>query len=156
MSQRWRRRRKPMSLQLTSLLDMFTIILVFLLESFQAQDEDFVLHEGLDLPASSARNPFKQAVNIAVSAESVFVEGDVVYALTEGAATEEDLDRPRVDAITDAVEAAWASRRASEDEEAVATIQADQDLPYETLDLVLRSAADAGCAKFRLVIEKGG
>jgi biopolymer transport protein ExbD len=157
MSMRFRRRRKAMSLQLTSLLDMFTIILVFLLESFQAQDEDFVLHAGLDLPESSARNPFKQAVNIAVDPTAVYVEGKKVYGLTEGAADPEDLDRPRVDPISDAIAAAWEVRKASAGEdEPVATVQADQDLPYETLDLVLRSAADAGCARFRLVIEKGG
>lgn len=155
MSKRWRRRRKAMNLQLTSLLDMFTIILVFLLESFQAQDESFTLQAGLDLPESTARNAFKKAVNIAVSPEAVFVEGESVYTLTAGNAGADDLDAPRVDSITDAVAQAW-QREAEDGDEAVATIQADESLPYETLDLVLRSAADAGCARFRLVIEKGG
>ena len=37
---------KKLILPLTSLLDMFTIILVFLMVSFQAEDKDFVLHSG--------------------------------------------------------------------------------------------------------------
>ena len=80
-----RRSKKKMSLQLTSLLDMFTIILVFLMVSFQAEDKDFVLNSGLQLPQSNAKNPFKTAVNLAITKEAVFVQNTISGA--EGAAT---------------------------------------------------------------------
>ena len=153
---RSRRRRAPMTLQLTSLLDMFTIILVFLLESFQAEDEDFTLHAGLTLPESSARSAFKPAVNVAVSMEQVLVEGAPVHPLLEGAAKTQDIDAGYVDAIATAVETAWSDREnRSEDEDIVTSIQADEGVPYETIDLVMRSAAHIGCTRFRLVVEKG-
>lgn len=148
-----RRKKRLMTLQLTSLLDMFTIILVFLLESFQAEDEDFVMHAGLELPASSARSPFKGAVNIAITTGEVLVEGASVLTLADGAATAEALAAGQVAVITDAVKAAWDSKP-RDSEELVATIQADQALPYETIDLVMRSAGFAGCFRFRLVIAK--
>ncbi len=153
-----RRKRRPMTLQLTSLLDMFTIILVFLLESFQAEDEDFTLHAGLTLPESTARSPFKPAVNVALSATAVFVEGDEVHPLRDGGrATKAEYDAGVLPAVADAVEAAWADRAASaESDEIVASIQADETIPYETIDLVMRSAAHRGCFRFRLVVEKGG
>lgn len=147
--------KRQLSLQLTSLLDMFTIILVFLLESFQADDEDFVLHAGLSLPDSSARSPFKQAVDIAVSKDQVFVDGEVVYQLRPGGfLSEEVLDQGRLTPIEEAVEAAWKQRPADGHEEVVATIQADELIPYDTMDVVMRSAGFAGCYRFRLVIEK--
>ncbi|MEO0604901.1 MAG: biopolymer transporter ExbD [Myxococcota bacterium] len=151
-----RRRRKPvMTLQLTSLLDMFTIILVFLLESFQAEDEDFTLHAGLSLPESTARSAFKPAVNIALSEDAIFVEGTEVHALNAGAA--DDGGVGYLEDVAVAIEAAWKTRRASQEgEEFVASIQADEGIPYETVDLVMRSAADRGCYRFRLVVEKGG
>jgi len=152
-----RRTRAPMTLQLTSLLDMFTIILVFLLESFQAEDEDFTLHAGLQLPESTARSPFKPAVNIAVSQDAVFVEGEKVHALKRGATTEAELDAGRLDSVAEAVGLAQAEHRnRNGDDEIVASIQADEGIPYETVDLVMRSAAEHGCYRFRLVVEKGG
>ncbi len=152
-----RRRRTPMKLQLTSLLDMFTIILVFLLESFQAEDENFTLHAGLSLPESSARSAFKPAVNIALGLDAVFVEGESVHPLREGATTEAELDAGLLPSVAEAIEVAWKAREAtSEDDELVASIQADEGIPYETVDLVMRSAAQSGCYRFRLVVEKGG
>ena len=151
-----RRRRRAMSLQLTSLLDMFTIILVFLLESFQAEDEDFTLHAGLTLPESSARSAFKPAVNVALTTEAVLVEGTAVYSLTDGEPTKADLEAGMVPAVADAIEAAWATREHTEEPDViVASIQADEQIPYESVDLVMRSAAHVGCTRFRLVVEKG-
>lgn len=153
-----RRKRKLLSLQLTSLLDMFTIILVFLLQSFQAEDENFTLHAGLELPTSDSRNPFSNAVNIAVSGDGVYVEGQRVHELAEGAATDKDLKAAQLDAIVQAVETAAAALEQEAGAEAdgvVATIQADQNVPYDTIDMVMRSAAWAGCFRFRLVIAKG-
>ncbi len=144
-----------MQLQLTSLLDMFTIILVFLMVSFQSEDMDFVLHAGLDLPASSARNPFKNAVNIAIGPEAVFVEGQVVHELSNGEFPKRVEEFARVTVIEDAVRAAWEMRLDEEsDPEPVATIQADSTLPYPTIHTVMRSAGFAGVYRFRLVVEK--
>jgi len=149
-----RRKKKSLSLQLTSLLDMFTIILVFLLESFQADDEDFVLHAGLELPESVSKSPFKTAVNLAISEEAVFVEGERIYELEPGGEVlPEVFEAGRVESIVEAVEAAWKAREL-EGEAVVATIQADEDLPYETVDVVMRSSAWAGCYRFRLVVER--
>lgn len=149
------RKKKLMSLQLTSLLDMFTIILVFLMVSFQAEDMDFVLHAGLDLPESTAQNPFKNAVNIAIGKNAVYVEGDVVLELEDGFVDKSVGDFGRIPAVEDAVKAAWEKRQDEEaDPEPVATIQAEKELPYPTIHVVMRSAAFAGCYRFRLVVEK--
>lgn len=150
------RQRKPMSLQLTSLLDMFTIILVFLMVSYQAEDKDFVLHAGLTLPASSAKSAFKPAVNVAITGAAVFVEGTPIYNLRPGAQLQErDVEARHIKSITRAITKAWDSLKKSEDkEENVVVIQSDQGIPYQTLHAVMRSAAFAGFFRFRLVVEK--
>jgi len=144
-----------MNLQLTSLLDMFTIILVFLMVSFQSEDMDFVLNSELELPVSGAKSPFKPAVNIAISMQAVMVEGDVVMELQDGGdVTEEQLALGSVEAIADAVKAAWEAETREGDEENVVVIQADSHLPYQTIHLVMKSAAMSGFYRYRLVIEK--
>ncbi len=147
--------KKKLNLQLTSLLDMFTIILVFLMVSFQAEDKDFVLNAGLKLPASSAGNPFKPAVNLAVTMDAVQVEGVQVYKLLKGGVVaDKDFDTGRIEGVVQAVKQAWDNRKKEKDDENIVVIQADQSLPYKTIHLVMRSAAQSGFHRFRLVIEK--
>ena len=56
---------KPPALMLTSLLDMFTIILIFLIVSFEADQKEFKLNSDLTLPESQARLELKPSVNLA-------------------------------------------------------------------------------------------
>ena len=146
--------KKKMALQLTSLLDMFTIILVFLMVSFQAEDKDFVLHAGISLPQSTAQNPFKTAVNMAITDKAVFVEGKEIYPLTAGRVKETDVDEGKIAVVTQAVKAAWGLHKVSKEDEDIVVIQADKRIPYQTIHLVMRSAAHSGFYRFRLAIEK--
>lgn len=147
--------KKQMSLQVTSLLDMFTIILVFLMVSFQADDKDFVLNPSLTLPASSAKSPFKTAVNVSITPDAVQVEGKTVYELAEGGMLQEaDWYARQIPAISEAVTRAWERSSRDAGEENVVVIQADKHLPYRTIHLVMRSAAYSGFFRYRLVIEK--
>ena len=144
-----------MALQLTSLLDMFTIILVFLMQSFQAEDKDFVLHAGLQLPQSNAQNPFKTAVNLAITPTAIVIEGKEVYQLQKGAKIQEtDKEAGQLESVSAAVKAAWGSKKKESDEEDIVVIQADKKVPYRTIHMVMRSAAHSGFFRFRLAIEK--
>ena len=147
--------KSKMALQLTSLLDMFTIILVFLMVSFQAEDKDFVLHAGLELPTSSAKSPFKTGVNLAITREGILVEGEKVYPLTDGGKVPQKVvDAGKIEPLVAAVKKTLSNLKREEGEENVVVIQAEQKLPYNTLHLVMRSAAFAGAYRFRLVVEK--
>jgi biopolymer transport protein ExbD len=146
---------KAMSLQLTSLLDMFTIILVFLMVSFQSADEDFVLHSGLALPGSTAKSPFKTGVNLAITLEDILVEGARVVSLEAGGKVSDEYhERGKIDPLVAAVENALKNLKREAGEENVVVIQADEKLPYKTIHLAMRSAAHAGAYRFRLVVEK--
>lgn len=150
-----KRSKKKMALQLTSLLDMFTIILVFLMQSFQAEDKDFVLHAGLQLPQSNAQNPFKTAVNLAITPTAIVIEGKEVYHLQKGARIQEvDKEASNLEAVASAVKNAWGSKKKELDEEDIVVIQADKQVPYRTIHMVMRSAAHSGFFRFRLAIEK--
>ncbi len=150
-----RKKRKPMGLMLTSLLDMFTIILVFLMVSFQAADKDFVLHAGIALPASTVKNPFKTGVNMAVTIDGVLIEGKSIYKLQKGGnVLDSDFENGNIPVVVDAIKKAWSLHRLEKNAESIVVIQADKGLPYRTLHLLMRSAAHAGVFRFRLVVEK--
>ena len=70
MRARRRTKGKP-KLMLTSLLDMFTIILLFLLVNFDSENTEFKKNDDAELPSSSARGVFKPAANVAVTLDGV-------------------------------------------------------------------------------------
>ena len=53
-----------------------------------------------------------------------------------------------------AVKEAWGSKKKESDEEDIVVIQADKNIPYRTIHMVMRSAAHSGFYRFRLAIEK--
>jgi len=70
-----RSRPKPRAeLTLTSLLDMFTILLVFLLKSFSADGQMVTNTEDLTLPESTSLKPPRSAPIIAVTKEWVMLD----------------------------------------------------------------------------------
>ncbi|MCK5691051.1 biopolymer transporter ExbD [Myxococcota bacterium] len=158
LSERIRQKRGPLKLQLTSLLDMFTIILVFLMVSYQEEDKEFVLHADVKLPTSSAENPLKTAVNVAVTMSNVLVDGVKVYKLAKGGKLKKkEFKKRHIQAVTEAVKEAWArieakGKETGEEKEQVVVVQADKGMPYETLHTVMRSAAQGGFVRFRLVV----
>lgn len=144
-------------LMLTSLLDMFTIILIFLIVSFEAEDHEFQLDESIELPESTSRSVFKPAINVAITDEQILVEEDLVVEF-DGRPAQEFYEEGQIPTLVTRLEADFADFRNNKgkdpDEEAIILVQADKDLEYKTLYLVLRSASVAGFTKYRMATMK--
>jgi len=66
-------------LQITSMMDMFTIILIFLLFSFSDNPEKMTLDKNLDLPQSTSKADYRDSIRLSVS-NNVLKIGDRVVA----------------------------------------------------------------------------
>ena len=150
-SSRFLKKKKPRGLMLTSLLDMFTIILIFLIVSFEAEDHEFQLDPDVTLPDSAARSVFTPAVSVTVNPHRVLVEGEPVIDLEEGRFTADVYSEGEIEALVSRLAEIFAS---GDFDEPVVMIQADKDLDYETLYLVMRSSSMAGFSRYRLAIMK--
>jgi len=161
------KRKRPASLMLTPLLDMFTIILIFLIMSFDTEDYGFQLNEQLEPPQSTAESIFKRGVNVAITREGVDIEKARVLPLADGKATDEAyetrLSAPLVERFGAIYQERFAADDVSPDEvdadeeltvedDAILIIQADRDLDYRTIHLVMNSAREAGFYKYRLAV----
>ena len=78
-----RRRRKPQKfvppkLMLTSMMDMFTIILIFLIFSFSENPETLRLDKNLELPRSSAQSGYQKTIQIELSKKELRLDGEVM------------------------------------------------------------------------------
>jgi biopolymer transport protein ExbD len=165
---RYRLPTKPPTLMLTSLLDMFTIILIFLIVSFEAEDYGFKLDGELTLPQSSSKAELKAAVNVSVNRDRIVVTEKEVVRLQDGEIAAEYHQKQRIPELVKALQTEYERRfgpnavygtrvgdgeKPGEDEPIV-VLQADRELNYRTLYLILRSAAQAGFFKYRLAVIK--
>ena len=154
--------RQP-TLTLTSLLDMFTIILIFLIVSFEAENYEFKINPDVQLPESSARRNLKQAVNLAITHKGVMMDDKMLVAFSGGKPRPQDLEGGQIPELVTLLRKEFEIRfgkdgqfivEGEEGKEAIIVVQSDKKLDYATLYLVLRSAANAGFFKYRLAIMK--
>lgn len=155
-------------LNITAMMDMMTILLVFFLKNFATTSTNVNLTPDLALPSSTSQIEPHQAVAMTVTAKGIIVENDEVASIKRG----------RVDASIkrDGENGFFISplfemldkhqRRLKKLEELSGGAQpfrgeiiviADKRSPYRLISEVIYTAGQAGFNKYRLlVLQKGG
>jgi biopolymer transport protein ExbD len=143
-------------LNITSMMDMFTIILVFLLKSFSAQGQLVTPAEGLLLPTSSVERNAVQARDVKILDNSIVVEDRMVVAPQEFAellAQKEFMIPALFDVLTRyADEARRAADLFGTEFSGEISIQGDVDAPYKMLTKVMYTCGQAGYPVMNLVV----
>lgn len=73
-----RARKKPFEMDITSLLDILVILLVFLLKSYNSSGVVINVPKGIELPYSKSQSLNTAAVIVQVSEEKVWVDSEVI------------------------------------------------------------------------------
>jgi biopolymer transport protein ExbD len=152
-------------LNITAMMDMMTIILVFLLKSWSASSIGVNLGDDLRVPVSTARVAPQESVNVTVSLSEVAVNDRAIVPIRDGRVPAELKDGGRADAyLVPAVHAALA--REVEKQKYIArynpgapfsgrvNVIADRRVPYRTLVEVLYSAGQAELGEYKLMVMK--
>lgn len=150
-----------MALQITSMADIFIIVLVFLLKSFATGSLAVTPSPGLRLPQAITDDSAVRALTVEISESSVQIENQVVSLLSEFKFRPQDI---RSDGVVTKLDLALFTERKrqeliSQSNSDVANdsnilIVADQRTPYATIKSVLASAAIHGFTDFKLVVVK--
>ncbi len=170
-----RRRAVDASLNINSMMDMMTIILVFLLKSYSTSDISVAPSDTLTLPVSSSDKRPEISVNLVVAKDWISVDGKAIVALTtvpddqdptgERIAVPEDALRgPLIPELRDELEEKADALQATADRvgrpdqgfKGRVTLQADKELPYEVLRQVMYTAGQAKYGEFRFVVYQQG
>ena len=133
----------PARLQLTSLVDMMVILVVFLLKSFSVEGQLVTPAAGLELPTSTSQTHLEAGLMVEVSSQLVRIDGRDVLStadLTNGS-----------EAATAKLVAALGGAQ-SEPKATPVLVQADRGLDYNHLSRVLRACAAAGWTDVTLVV----
>src|SRR3954453_18484060 len=83
---RGRKGKKGFELQLTSMMDVLTIIVVFLLKSYNTSLNSFTNASGLQLPSSNSEDSPRDSLQIVVTPESLTVENERILDFVQTAA----------------------------------------------------------------------
>ena len=150
-------------LNITPMMDMMTIILVFLLKSFTSSSTLVNLDSNLMLPPSMTQLAPKQAVPVTITKRVLLVEGDAVAPINNGRIDpnfKRDGDNgyyitPLVETLSKvARREKKVAEMSGETFEGELTIIADKNTPYRLLTEVLYSCGQAEYANYRLLVLK--
>jgi biopolymer transport protein ExbD len=140
-------------LQLTSMMDMFTIILVFLLKTYSTHGQLINPSQDLTLPSSMTQQMPELGLDVTVSSDWILVNGKPVVRTS----SLESQDGYIVPGLRD--ELFRYAREAERMEELYGakfsgkvTIQGDKNLPYRTLIKVMATCGQSDYPNMRLVV----
>lgn len=132
--------RPPVRLQLTSLVDMMVILVVFLLQSFSVEGQLVTPAAGLALPESASLAPVTAGLVVEVGPERVRVAGRDVMATADVVAAD-------AGPLAAALAAAGAG--------GPVTVQCDRRLDFRVLGRVLRACGQGGRDDVALLVLGG-
>jgi|GEM_PF-634182 Biopolymer transport protein ExbD/TolR. len=92
------RNREPFiapKLQITAMMDMFTIIVFFLLFSYAEKPDEVQLNSNIDLPSSSTQSDYENTIKVFLSPDTLKIEDQTVANIRQGKIIDFDPKNPR-------------------------------------------------------------
>lgn len=142
------------SLNLTSMIDMFTILVVFLLKSYSAEGAIVTISDALTLPKARAAQGIEMKLEIQVNNQVIVVDGDPVVAVNQGLLSTGGAIPALVTRLKDHMEYTRVVRGTITEEEMKINIQGDQGIPAILLQRVMASCSEAGFMSQNLAVIK--
>jgi biopolymer transport protein ExbD len=155
---RHRRRRSDgtVKLNITSMIDMFTLMVVFLLKNYSAQGQLVTPAEGLMLPTSAIEKSAGEALSVKVSTNSIMVENTIVVDAGGYKAVEAQKEY-LIPALYDVLskhcqEAQKSAERFNMAFSGTISIQGDVEIPYNVLTRIMYTCGQAGYPVMNLIV----
>jgi biopolymer transport protein ExbD len=130
------------SLNLTAMVDMFTLLTIFLLANFSATGEILFMSKDIQIPEASATAQLERAPVVSISKRAVTLEGQEI-ALTD------ELMRPEVHDVAELTARLQDMRKAQEmmrpgEFKGTIIVQCDQGVSFNVVRKVMYAGAEAG------------
>ena len=152
---RWRKGLRGQSnVNLISMMDILTVLLLFLLKSYVAEGEVMVPEKGVTLPVSTAEQTPKASLIVAIDGNAIRVGNEKVATVSEAMGSDDPVIEPLAaklqelranpDQIAPAATAAVDPR--------LVTIQGDKDIEYRLLRKVMFTLSQNGFENVSLAV----
>lgn len=143
---RKREKAEPMELDITSLLDILVILLVFLLKSYNATNLKLDLVKSLVIPDSKARDLGAHAIILQVDKDAnIWCENKKIGRATEG---------NKIDPLYDFLKNKREIASTDESKKAKSiNLVLHKTLPYKAMQGVMHTSALAGYTDFKFIVQ---
>ena len=135
------RNKQQLDLNLVSLIDIFTILIFFLLSS-ATEVETLPSFKAVKLPESNAEAQPKETIVVTVSGAEIIVDGRKVADVAEVMRSEADVIAP-LKAELELLAKRQVIRKENQATQTAVTIMGDKDIPYKLLRKVMVTSARA-------------
>jgi biopolymer transport protein TolR len=149
--ERQHKRAKPASLNLVSLMDIFTILVFFLLVN-QAEVQQLDIPENIKLPESMASQRPSETVVVMVTPDEILVQGARVASTKEVDTGKELIIAPLRDALKRQSDRILRAQAAADIGAREITVLGDRTVPYRVLKKVLATCTSADYGKLSLAV----
>lgn len=154
-----KKKREMMDIDITSLLDILVIMLVFLLQSYNASGIVLNVPKGVELPISESSNMNTSGVIVQASPETIFVDDVQVYDWEDNPRANRDQSGRRIiplynelvkkrEAISNLEKAAAAAKPFS----GTINLLIDKTIRYNDVRAIMHTAALAGFKEYKFVV----
>jgi biopolymer transport protein ExbD len=153
MARSHRRHKKGATLNLVSLMDIFTIMVFFLM--MNQSDVEVMSNDSITLPSSSAQAQPKNTINVMVSADDIIVQGRAVASVNDvlsmksGEELIPELEKELL-YLSGKTEASLQEQELGR----LITIMGDQGIPYKVLKRIMATCQKAKYTQISLAVQK--
>ena len=151
-AERRARNTNRLDMNLVALIDVFTILIFFLLSSATGV-ESLISPKAVNLPQARADQPPKQTVLLVVAGDDILVDGRRVASVAQVMAAQGDVI-PALKAELDLLGTRQAVRAENRAEQQAVTIMADKQMPYSLLRKMMSTCARANFADVAFAVRR--
>ncbi len=138
-------------LNLVSLMDIFTILVFFLLVNSSSVAQ-LPSSKAVKLPTSTAQQLPEETVILLVNNDQVLVQGRLIALVSDILATDGNLIQPLLDEM--AIQAQTSLKENAEEEGLDVTIMGDKNIPYKLLRKILATLSEANYTNISMAVMK--
>ncbi len=138
-------------LMLTSMVDMFSLLVIFLLQNFSSSPELAVVAKGVTLPISATSRELKDAPVLAISSEGIYLDQKFVGS------TDQLLERPEplMTRLSELREL-WQKSHPSQEFPGEISVQADQGISSAVVSRFMGMLPSQAFGSIQLAVVGGG
>lgn len=153
MKRMGRRENKTVPMSLTSLMDVFTNLVFFLLISQGVTNVDEPPKE-IRLPESYVDAKPRPTVNILVSEQAIMVQGEAIASTAEAMAADGDFIPAVRDRLAQIKATSIGLNDQTRDGSSEVTILAHSQIPFKTMKKIMSTCTSAGYSKISLAVNQ--
>ncbi len=151
------RRVTPPKLIMTSMVDIFTFLLIFLLASFSDQVARFSIDGNISLPKSTAKADFTDSIRLAVSENTMWLGEEPIAKIKDGAIVGLDLNNLKGSVLYQKLvkcRQKTAQENVEGKDKSLILFLCDKRLSFKTINSIIKTAGMAGFPNFQFGVLK--